>query len=97
MNPFYAPVVRIQKEGKQEAIGSGPYRLVRHPGNLGNILLSAGIPFMLASRWALIPAGVCIALTIVRTILEDRALLLELPGYAALAARTRSRLVPGVW
>jgi len=34
---------------------------------------------------------------IVRTVLEDGALRRELPGYAEYCARTRYRLVPGVW
>lgn len=97
VNRFYAPVVRIQKERGHTVVDSGPYLLVRHPGNLGNVMLSAGAPLMLASDWAWIPAGVSMLLTIVRTILEDRTLRLELPGYAAFAERTRYRLIPGVW
>lgn len=34
---------------------------------------------------------------LVRTALEDRVLILELPGYAEYARRVRSRLLPGVW
>lgn len=96
-NRFYAPVVRIQKERGHTVVDSGPYRLVRHPGNLGNVTLSAGAPLMLASDWAWIPAAAPMLLTIVRTMLEDRTLRLELPGYAAFAERTRYRLIPGVW
>jgi protein-S-isoprenylcysteine O-methyltransferase Ste14 len=33
----------------------------------------------------------------VRTVLEDRTLRAELPGYADYAARVRFRLVPGVF
>jgi protein-S-isoprenylcysteine O-methyltransferase Ste14 len=64
---------------------------------MGNVILNVAAPFMLASDWAWIPAGVCIVLTIVRTMLEDRTLCLELPGYTAFAERTRNRLIPGVW
>ena len=38
-----------------------------------------------------------IAVTALRTALEDRALQRELPGYREYAARVRWRLVPGVW
>ena len=76
---------------------SGPYSLVRHPGNLGNLMLNVATPLMLASHWAWIPAGFSILLTIVRTKLEDRMLCLELPGYAEYVQRTQKRLVPGVW
>jgi protein-S-isoprenylcysteine O-methyltransferase Ste14 len=33
-NRFYTSVVRVQKERGHEAVDSGPYRLIRHPGNL---------------------------------------------------------------
>jgi protein-S-isoprenylcysteine O-methyltransferase Ste14 len=96
-NRFYAPVVRIQKERGHQVVDQGPYRMVRHPGNLGNVLLNAAAPLMLASRWAWIPAGAFIALTLVRTALEDRTLITELPGYAEFAHRTSHRMIPGVW
>jgi protein-S-isoprenylcysteine O-methyltransferase Ste14 len=34
---------------------------------------------------------------VVRTILEDRTLQNELPGYAEYARRVRYRLIPGIW
>jgi protein-S-isoprenylcysteine O-methyltransferase Ste14 len=34
---------------------------------------------------------------VIRTALEDRTLLAELPGYAEYAQRVRYRLLPGVW
>jgi protein-S-isoprenylcysteine O-methyltransferase Ste14 len=52
---------------------------------------------MLGSLWTLIPAALIAALTIVRTALEDRTLIAELPGYAEYTQRTRYRLLPGVW
>jgi protein-S-isoprenylcysteine O-methyltransferase Ste14 len=38
-----------------------------------------------------------VLLSVVRTALEDRTLLEELPGYAEYAQQTRYRLLPGVW
>jgi protein-S-isoprenylcysteine O-methyltransferase Ste14 len=96
-NRFYASTVRIQKERGHQVIDSGPYRLVRHPGNLGNVLVYIASPFMLASRWAWIPSALSIVLTIVRTVLEDRMLRRELPGYEDFTHRTTKRLVPAVW
>jgi protein-S-isoprenylcysteine O-methyltransferase Ste14 len=96
-NRFYTPVVRIQKERGHKVIDSGPYRLVRHPGNLGNLMLNVAAPLMLASDWAWIPAAVSIVLTVVRTALEDRTLRAELEGYGEYAGRVTNRLVPGVW
>jgi len=37
------------------------------------------------------------ATIVVRTVLEDRALRRELPGYPQYCTRTRYRLIPGLW
>ncbi len=96
-NPFFSAGVRIQTERGHVVASGGPYRYVRHPGYLGVILTQLGTPFLLGSPWALIPAGLSVALFVVRTLLEDRVLADELPGYRAYAQQTRSRLLPGVW
>jgi protein-S-isoprenylcysteine O-methyltransferase Ste14 len=41
--------------------------------------------------------GLCAALLIFRTALEDRTLQAELPGYIEYARQVRFRLIPGVW
>ena len=41
--------------------------------------------------------AIFIALTILRTALEDRSLRRDRPGYADFANRIRYRLVPGLW
>jgi protein-S-isoprenylcysteine O-methyltransferase Ste14 len=96
-NRFYTPVVRIQEERGHKVVDSGPYKLVRHPGNLGNLVLNVATPLMLASRWAWIPAGFSILVIILRTNLEDRMLCEELPGYAEYVQHTHARLFPAVW
>jgi protein-S-isoprenylcysteine O-methyltransferase Ste14 len=83
-NRFYTPVVRIQSERGHKVAESGPYRVVRHPGNLGNVVLNVATPLMLASHWAWIPAGLSILLIILRTTMEDRMLRLELPDIGSL-------------
>jgi len=97
VNPFFEPGVRIQKERAQQVITSGPYRFVRHPGYAAAIAMFVGIPLALASWWGLLPAGLAIALLVVRTDLEDRLLQAELSGYADYVRRTHYRLVPGLW
>jgi len=97
VNPFFEPGVRIQKERAQQVITSGPYRFVRHPGYAAAIAMFVGIPLALASWRGLLPAGLAIALLVVRTGLEDRLLQAELSGYSDYARRTRHRLVPGIW
>ena len=98
VNRHFEPGVRIQRERDHAVITSGPYRLVRHPGYTGTIAsYFIGMPLMLGSWPAFIPAAVGTVLLVVRTALEDRLLLRDLAGYADYAARTRHRLVPGVW
>jgi protein-S-isoprenylcysteine O-methyltransferase Ste14 len=46
---------------------------------------------------SLVPVAAGVALHVLRTALEDRTLLAELPGYRDYAARVRYRLVPGIW
>ena len=96
-NAFFAEGVRIQTERGHRVCESGPYRYVRHPGYVGSILSILGIPLILGSLWALIPAVIGGATFIVRTALEDRSLQLELKGYAAYAVRVKYRLIPYIF
>jgi len=90
-------VVRIQADRGHTVATGGPYRFVRHPGYIGFIVGAFGTALLLGSRWALVPAALAGALVVVRTVLEDRTLRAELPGYADYAARVRYRLLPRVW
>jgi protein-S-isoprenylcysteine O-methyltransferase Ste14 len=97
VNRFFEPGVRLQREREQTVVTSGPYAFVRHPGYLAALLTFAGIPLALASWWALLPAAWASAVLILRTRWEDALLHADLQGYADYAARTRYRLVPGIW
>lgn len=96
-NAFFSQAVRIQQERGHVVVTGGPYRYVRHPGYVGAILAQLATPLLLGSPWALIPSGVSAALFVVRTCLEDKTLMQELPGYQAYAQRTPARLAPGIW
>ncbi len=96
-NRFFSTIVRIQADRGHAVVSSGPYALVRHPGYVGMLLLTVGSPPMLASTWAWIPCAVTIAVILLRTALEDATLRRELTGYEEYTARTRSRLIPGIW
>ncbi|MFZ6028496.1 MAG: methyltransferase family protein [Chloroflexota bacterium] len=96
-NAFFTAIVRIQGERNHAVATGGPYRFVRHPGYVGAILFHLATPFMLNSRWALIPAILVVIVFVVRTALEDRTLQEELPGYREYAQRVRYRLLPGIW
>ncbi len=80
-NAYFAFSVRIQEERKQRVATGGPYAAVRHPGYVGAMAFAPATALMLGSTWALVPAGIAVALLVVRTALEDRTLLRELPGY----------------
>lgn len=96
-NPYFSAVVRIQADRGHVVVMSGPYRLVRHPGYLGAVLLYPGVALLLASGWALLPAAAVVVVTCIRTTLEDGVLNAQLPGYQDYARQVRYRLIPGLW
>jgi protein-S-isoprenylcysteine O-methyltransferase Ste14 len=96
-NKFFSATVRIQKDRGHSVVSSGPYRFVRHPSYLGGILADFAGPLALGSLWALVPGVLLAALTVYRTMREDKVLQEQLDGYAAYAKQVRYRLLPGVW
>jgi protein-S-isoprenylcysteine O-methyltransferase Ste14 len=96
-NSFFSGVVRLQPERGQHVVSSGPYRLVRHPGYAGGLVMYLAFPFFIGSLWSLLPVLLITAVTAARTRLEDRFLRENLPGYREYAARVKYRLLPGVW
>ena len=97
VNRFFSSVVRVQIDRGQQVCQDGPYHFVRHPGYVGGLLYGIATPLMLGSTWALVPAGAAALLLVGRTVLEDRMLQRELPGYVAYTQAVRYRLLPGVW
>ena len=97
VNPFFEKTVRIQTDRGHRVIDTGPYAYVRHPGYLGFAGWMLSAPLLLASAWAFVPAVLAVVGIVIRTVLEDRTLHAELPGYPEYAARVRFRLIPHVW
>jgi protein-S-isoprenylcysteine O-methyltransferase Ste14 len=97
VNPYAETRVRIQTDRGQTVVTTDPYRFVRHPMYVGAILMGVANPLVWGSVWALGASGILCLLIVWRTAHEDRALRRELPGYEEFAARTRYRLVPGLW
>jgi protein-S-isoprenylcysteine O-methyltransferase Ste14 len=87
----------LRADVEQRVVDEGPYRLVRHPGYLGSLLVWIG--FGLASRH---PAVVALVSGLLgdayrrRIDAEERLLRRDLPGYAEYARRTGA-LIPNVW
>lgn len=94
-NPFFSEGVRIQEN--HQVAKRGPYRLVRHPGYMGNLIGCIGQPMLFGSWWVVIPAALTIIAFVIRTALEDKTLQDELDGYVDYAKQVRYRLIPGIW
>lgn len=96
-NRYFSTVVRIQTERGHTVCKTGPYKYVRHPGYAGGLIWYLITPLILGTIWAYIPTIFVMALTILRTSLEDQTLRAELPGYEEYVRQTRYRLSPGIW
>jgi protein-S-isoprenylcysteine O-methyltransferase Ste14 len=96
-NAFFSSTVRIQAERGHRICDTGLYRFVRHPGYLGMLMSQLAFPLVMQSYWAFVPAGIGAALLVVRTVLEDRYLVAELPGYLDYTNTTRRKLLPGLF
>jgi protein-S-isoprenylcysteine O-methyltransferase Ste14 len=96
-NRYFSSIVRIQTERGHTVCDTGPYKLIRHPGYAGGLIWYLMTPLILGSLWAYIPTAFVVALTVLRTSLEDQTLQSELPGYVDYTKQTRYRLVPGIW
>jgi protein-S-isoprenylcysteine O-methyltransferase Ste14 len=97
VNRFFSSIPRIQSERGHTVISTGPYRFVRHPGYTAALLAAVTSGIALGSWIPTFIAPIALALLVWRTMVEDRLLRRDLPGYADYAARVRYRLVPGVW
>ena len=81
----------------RQLVVTGPYRLVRHPMYLAELLMAAGI-VMVAMHLTLV-IGVCVvtALQLVRISAEEQLLIRAIPTYGTYVRATRCRLIPSVW
>jgi protein-S-isoprenylcysteine O-methyltransferase Ste14 len=96
-NRYFSTAVRIQMDRGHTVATGGPYRYVRHPGYAGFVVSYLGMALALGSLWAILPAVLIACPLVVRTVLEDRTLQDELPGYRDYAQQVRYRLLPGIW
>lgn len=97
VNRFFSSVVRIQRERGHQVVTAGPYRWVRHPGYTGAIPAFVASGLALCSWLATAIGALGVPLLLWRTIVEDRTLRAELPGYAEYSQQVRWRFLPGVW
>jgi protein-S-isoprenylcysteine O-methyltransferase Ste14 len=97
VNRFFSSAVRIQSDRGQHVISDGPYRFVRHPGYTAAVIVIVVNGIALGSWLAAAIGWLGVPILLWRTVVEDRMLHAELPGYANYAARVKWRLLPGVW
>jgi len=96
-NHFFSSVVRIQTERDHTVCNTGLYKFVRHPGYLGSIISTIGLPMLLGSLWCGLPSIIYITLFLIRTYFEDITLIKELKGYYKYSTTTKFRIIKGIW
>jgi protein-S-isoprenylcysteine O-methyltransferase Ste14 len=94
-NTFTSALVEVAAD--QRVVDTGPYAYVRHPMYAGALVLVAGLPLGLGSCVGLTTVVPLVAVLVWRLLDEERFLSGHLAGYTAYCAKTRYRLVPGVW
>ncbi len=96
-NAFASGMVRVQEERGQTVISTGPYHYIRHPLYSSALLFFLGTPLLLGSWYGLLFVPIVIAGLVGRTLLEERVLRKELPGYDAYMTQVKYRFVPYIW
>ncbi len=92
---FYTRTLRVA-EG-QAIVQDGPYRVIRHPGYLGMILLWLGVS-MATGDWIILAVVVLVIAVsyYYRIETEEKMLMSMLPGYAEYRSKTW-RLIPPIY
>ena len=96
-NAYLSPVVRVQEDRGQVVISTGPYQFIRHPMYAATLIFVLGTPLLLGAWYGILVGPIVAFILVWRTILEERTLQKELPGYYEYMARTKYRLIPFIW
>jgi protein-S-isoprenylcysteine O-methyltransferase Ste14 len=96
-NAYAIPVVADQTDRGQTLVDTGLYSVVRHPLYLGILPFFAGTALWLGSYAGVIAGGAILLTLVARIVVEEKTLLVTLPGYPEYTQRVRYRLIPYVW
>ena len=88
--------IRPQPKSGGKLIEKGPYHMIRHPMYLSVILVGLAAALVSMQTVAWICWAVLVAVLAAKAILEEKALLQQMPEYSQYRART-SRFLPGVF
>ncbi len=94
-NNYAAATITV--EADQPVVSTGLYGHVRHPMYVGALIMMLGMPFALASYWALLTIIPGVLIFVARITDEEKALREDLDGYNEYTEKVHYRLVPGVW
>jgi protein-S-isoprenylcysteine O-methyltransferase Ste14 len=92
---FWSGSVEIQPD--HHIVEHGPYRFIRHPVYALTLLIYPGVALAFPVGWVWLACGIMLAGYLLLTEYEDRFLARNLPGYAGYRARTRWKILPGIW
>jgi protein-S-isoprenylcysteine O-methyltransferase Ste14 len=88
----------VQTSSDQPVIASGPYKLIRHPGYAGLLLVVMAVGLLIGNWLSLVCLTVAVAGGLVfRIRVEERALMQNLGDRYRDYATTHKRLVPFIW
>lgn len=96
-NSYLSPLVRVQDEGGQIVISTGPYHFVRHPMYAAMVIFVVGTPLLLGSLCGVLLVFVIVLVLARCAVMEEGALRQELTGYTAYMAQVKYRLIPYIW
>jgi protein-S-isoprenylcysteine O-methyltransferase Ste14 len=93
---FYSRTLHVDG-GRQIVVESGPYRLIRHPGYAGSLLVWIGFALTSGSPPVVAAVAGLLGRAYQQRIKTEEALLSRrLPGYTDYRARTK-KLIPYIW
>ncbi len=96
-NAYLSPLVRVQEDRGQTVIFTGPYHYVRHPMYAATLVFVIGTPLLLGAWFGILVGPVVAFVLAWRTILEERTLQKELPGYIEYTQKVKYRFIPYIW